>query len=198
MSKDELTKTQLRELLTEQSYTVEALEDELEGHLSTIDYLAEKIDGLTGTVNDLSKVNKDVLLGLAKAQERIVELIHENDRLTLAYEPYRPPGDEDEELTFYGLKEENDSFMHNILDKIAVIQEQDSEIRELHNQIHYLQRTLQVNTPEPKKIRKTHAGVLSFDFWPASDWFRFNLYRWNPGKAFQLTIGPVRFDWFES
>jgi len=49
--------------ILELGYTIEALEDE--------------VDALTATVEE--------------KQRRIVELITENDRLTLRYEPYEPP-----------------------------------------------------------------------------------------------------------
>lgn len=42
-------------------------------------------------------------------KKRIWELIKENDRLTLAYEPYHPPGHENENVSYYELIEENKS-----------------------------------------------------------------------------------------
>lgn len=46
--------------------------------------LNEMVEELQSSVNELEWMNR-------KKQERIVELITENDRLTLAYEPYTPP-----------------------------------------------------------------------------------------------------------
>lgn len=54
-------------------------------------------------------------------------------------------------------------------------------------------------TPRKWKIPGTDkAGSLSFDFWPPSDWFRLKLDRWTPGMYFQITVGPLRFDFYQS
>lgn len=175
MGQERQTVSKKDEKILEQGYSIEALEDEVE---------------------ELEEV-------IASKQARIVELIHENDRLTLAYEPYRPPGDENEDLGYYDLIDENNSLAQNVLDKIEVINELDQEIRQLQStvrafqsKINLLDQMLQVETN--KNRRRKYAGCLSFDFWPISDWFRFKLYRWNPAKAFQLTIGPIRLDLFEA
>lgn len=159
--------------LTELSYTIEALEDEVE-------YFKEVV---------------------GQKQSRISDLISENDRLTMTYEPYRPPGDDMESISYSDLNEENDSLTQNIMDKIHVIHEQEEEItrlwtmvKEFQAEAHQLDQMIKAQ----KTKRKNYAGVLSFDFWPLGDWFRLNLYRWNPGKAFQLCIGPFRLDFFES
>ena len=47
-----------------------------------------------------------------------------------------------------------------------------------------------------KRPFKNYAGSISFDFWPPRDWFRFDVSRWNPGKYFQITVGPLRFDFY--
>lgn len=154
--------------LTELGYTIEALEDEVEHWKGQYDL----------------------------KQARIGELIDHNDRLTLTYEPFRPPGDDMENISYYDLNEENDSLTQGIMDKIHVIHEQDEVIKELERTIYELQRMIQVNSvPTP---RKKYAGCLTLDFWPLSDWFRLKLYRWNPGKAFQLCIGPIRMEFFQS
>lgn len=137
-----------KEKILKLKYSLEALEDELEYHVDTIVEKNQEIERLTSAVKD-----SDALI--IKKQARIVELIHENDRLTMAYEPYRPPGDEDEGLTFYGLKDENDSLMQNVLDKIEVINELDREIRDLKTQIYTLQKlaTLSNSVPPTRKAR---------------------------------------------
>lgn len=157
-SKSERIQLQKGKIL-EQGYSLEALEDEVE-HLREV---------------------------ITQKQGRISELIGENDRLTLTYEPYRPPGDEYEGLGFYELIEENDALTQNVLDKIQVIRELEATISELQRPV----------MASPKKARKNYCGVLSFDFWPLTDWLRLKLYRWSPGKAFQACVGPVRFDFFE-
>ena len=40
-----------------------------------------------------------------------------------------------------------------------------------------------------------HFGSVSFDFWPLRDWLRLSLYRYRPGRYFQVCVGPFRFDW---
>ncbi len=144
--------------ITELSYSVGALEDEIE-------YLNETV---------------------AQKQGRIVELINENDRLTMAFDPYIPEDSEDYGLTFYGLKAENESLIEKIQEKMF-------EISNLRGQLSHYEEIDPINeTKNPKN------GCLSFDFWPLSDWVRLSLYRWEPGKAFQLCIGPCRLDWFEN
>lgn len=162
MSK-ELSKKELRELLNEQGYSIEALEDE---------------------VDELKWANRDLCQMVLDKQTRIVELISENDRLTMTYEPYRPPGDEDENISYYDLKEENQHLV--------------TDVRLLNDRIGrlYADLTRSTEVTKPKKYPK--AGVVSFDFWPLSDWFRLTLHRWNPGQSFQLCIGPIRVDWFTS
>lgn len=49
------------------------------------------------------------------------------------------------------------------------------------------------NTTAPKT---KYAGSLCFDFWPPKDWFRLGITHWNPGRYFQLRIGPIRLDFF--
>lgn len=122
-------------------------------------------------------------------KELIASLIKDNDRLTLAFEPYIPEDHEDYGLTFYGLKEENDQFAQNILDKIEVIKELDNENYNLRAQI----RQLQKKTSE----KRSYAGSVSFDFWPPSDWFRLNLSKFSSGRYFQAMIGPIRLDFYE-
>lgn len=42
------------------------------------------------------------------------------------------------------------------------------------------------------------SGDICFDFWPPSDWKRFSLKKWKPGRYFQLCIGPIRVEVFEN
>jgi hypothetical protein len=149
MSK-KLSDKELRELMTEQSYTIEALEDEVE-------YLREEY---------------------ATNHARIWELICENDTLTMKYCPYRPPGDEDENIDYYDLKEENEALQSENEDLLAE------------------NMALRLYKLPVKKEKMKKAGVVSFDFWPLSDWFRFNYNKWTPGMATQLCIGPIRLDWY--
>lgn len=154
MKKEKDKVQELKEKIVEQGYQTEALEDE-------IDNLEEE---------------------LSITKEKLWEIIQENDRLTLTYEPYSPPGHEDENIGYYDQKEE--------------IQRLRTMIRELQTEAHQLNKRLK-ETPTPKK-KYPKAGCVSFDFWPLSDWFRLSLNRWNPGMASQLCIGPIRVDWFAS
>lgn len=47
-------------------------------------------------------------------QERIVELIRENDRLTLTYEPWRPESDPNYGVQFHDLVDDNDALTEQI------------------------------------------------------------------------------------
>lgn len=48
---------------------------------------------------------------------------------------------------------------------------------------------------EPTKV--AYAASLSLDIWPLSDWARLGIDRFNPGRYFQLRLGPIRFDFYE-
>lgn len=133
----------------ELSYTIEALKDEVE-------YLKQDS---------------------ADSRTKLWDIIQHNDMLTMKYCPYRPPGDEDEDIDYYDLKEEN----NNLRLQIAQLAEQ------LYNQ-----------PKSPEKKRNPKAGCISFDFWPIQDWFRLSYYSWSPGQAAQMCIGPLRLDWFAS
>lgn len=169
------------EKILELQYNVEMLQDEVDHH------------------EEMARIN----------HERLWTIIQENDRLTLRYEPYRPPGHETEEYDFYELIDENKSLTQNVLDKVLVIKEVEDENKELKAKITSLeyrnqnlandlreirQAVLEMKKETPKK-RVKKFGVVSFDIWPPRDWFRFNWTRWNPGQAAQLCIGPLRIDW---
>lgn len=51
--------------------------------------------------------------------------------------------------------------------------------------------------PKPPRTRlRDHCLTFSLDLWPIRDWFRFGYKGYNPGKYSQLTIGPLRIDYF--
>lgn len=47
-----------------------------------------------------------------------------------------------------------------------------------------------------QKQRK-YAMTFSLDLWPLKDWFRLSVSPFQPGRYFQLCIGPFRIDFFE-
>lgn len=51
---------------------------------------------------------------------------------------------------------------------------------------------------EPVKQKAKYAASLCFDFWPLEDWRRLSFSAWNPGRYMQLTVGPIRLDFFET
>lgn len=148
----------------------------------------------------------------AEAKGKLWEVITENDRLTLTYEPYRPPGDEHEGLQFYDILEENDELTRGILDKMEVIAEQDQRIAEfvrdnleLRNQVWELQRTLQVN-PEIKakkeykpKIKNERWWNFSIELWPGAWGLSYYRYQWRKyggtSREGNFQIGPFGFSW---
>jgi regulator of replication initiation timing len=145
----------------ELSYLVEALEDE---------------------VSELRELLHD-------KHEKLIELIGENDRLTMRYEPYRPENDEDAGRDFYELIEET-KFLERENKRLV------SNLIDVRTELHQLK-----NTPKSKKKwRKQYPknGCVTLDFWPPRDWFRFSYHAWKPGMAAQLCIGPLRIDWFQS
>ncbi len=156
--------------------------------------LKYRIEALEAEIEDLEESLRD-------EHQKLWEVIQENDRLTLTYEPYRPPGDEHENLDFYGLLEENDSLTENVLDKIEVIKELEDQMRQLtqeNRRVYAELSDLKRAMVEMKPKRYPKSGVISFDFWPPRDWFRLSYHSWKPGMAAQLCIGPIRIDWFAS
>lgn len=118
-----MNKKELNGKIKEQSYMIEAQNDE-------IAYLKGEV---------------------AEKHEKLWAVIQKNDRLTMTYEPYRPPGDEYEGLTFYELIEENNSLTKNILDKIDVIKELDEELRKLGAEVRGLKLQLLIQKNPPKE-----------------------------------------------
>lgn len=158
----------------ELSYTVEALDDEIEY--------------LKNTIAELERKG-------AEDHARIWELICHNDRLTLSYEPYRPPGDEHEGLTFYGLVEENKELIK--LNKY------------LETRVSSLLESLTTPAPNPapiipvapKKplIKYDRYWNATFELWPGA--WGLNYYRYQ-GKKYNsesregnIQIGPFGFNW---
>lgn len=115
------------------------------------------------------------------------------------------------------LDEENDRLTNNILDKIEVIKEYDNDNKRLHETVRDnddlvkgLRREIEgldeyiglLLTPsEPKKVKKTrrepkYAADIALDFWPPSDWVRFSLSKFRPGRYFQVCIGPLRMEFY--
>lgn len=152
------------EKILEFQYTIEALENEIE------------------TLEETARLD----------HERLWSIIQENDRLTLTYEPYRPPGDEHEGVQFYDLVEENEE-LHAQIKSL-----QDRNNRLTSELIDVRTAVAEMKQAKEKKKRYPKAGVISFDFWPPRDWFRLKYYKWNPGESAQLCIGPIRIDWFQS
>lgn len=160
------------EKILEFQYTIEALEDELQDHEKEIE----------------------------DTKAKLWDVIQENDRLTLTYEPYRPPGDEHEGLDFYELIEENDNLTQNILNKIAVI-------KELEERIYILERTVQVNkapripASDPKKprIKNERWWNFSVELWPGAwglNYYRFNWQKHGSvSREGSIQVGPFGFSW---
>jgi hypothetical protein len=143
----------------------------------------QKLQGLEYSVEALEDEVEYLRNTISEDHIRIVDLIRENDRLTLRYEPFRPPGDEHEGFDFYELIEENEALI--------------AKAWEYKQETIQMQQILDVERAKKVKVRNKYCGIVSFDFWPLSDWARFKIYPWSPGKTFQTVIGPFRFDWFE-
>lgn len=163
----------------------------------------EKILELGFTIEALQHEITDLEERLTASDSRLWEIIKENDRLTLTYEPYRPPGDTYEGLEFFELVEENEALAQDLLDKDKSINGLENlantlqmKNNKLASELYTLRREVEKLQAKTKKYPK--AGSVSFDFWPWRDWFRLSYSKWNPGKYAQLCIGPLRIDWFAS
>lgn len=127
--------------------------------------------------SDLIEEILELLETLASNQKRIVELITENDRLTLKYEPYFPP-EQDPGYTYMDLIEENERLRWTVAGLKA-----DKE------------QTKAAKFKTKTKL-KDHCLTISFDPWPLMEWKRFSYSKYNPGKYMQICVGPLRVDWF--
>lgn len=175
------------EKILELSYTIEVLEGEIE-HLEEV---------------------------IADTKAKLWEVICDNDRLTLAFEPYIPPGHEDAELTFYGLKEENDMLTQKVLDKMEIIEELDEEvlnqqrlIASLRKEIydvgqHYTNKAPQIPV-KPKRVKNERWWNFSVELWPGAWGLNYYRYDWqraqrngHPGTSREgnFQIGPFGFSW---
>lgn len=113
------------------------------GKKAKITKLQYTIEALTDEIDNLNDI-------ISMKQERIAELINQNDRLTLTYEPYRPPGDEYEGVSFYELVEENDSLTKNILDKLEVIEELGHRLYAFEAEVRQLKKDLNETKSDEK------------------------------------------------
>lgn len=143
----------------EMKYQIEALEDEIE----------------------------DLKSEVAEEHSKLWEIIQENDRLTLAYEPYRPPGDENEGVNFYDLIEEN--------------KELRAEVAGLKIQL-YLKDNLPDAPVEPIKksrIKNDRWWNFSIELWPGAWGLNYYRYDWKKYKSSsregQMQIGPFGLSW---
>lgn len=106
--------------------------------------------------------------------------------------------------TIEALKDEVDFLVSQEKELNRILDKKQARIEQLIDENDQLNMA---SVPVPQTVKdifdkassyKTHkVGALSLDFWPPSDWFRISLHRWSPGKAFQLCLGPLRFDWFD-
>lgn len=110
---------------------------------------------------------------------RIVDLITENDHLTLTYQPYFPPG-QDPGHTYMDLIEENERLRWTVAGLKA-----DKE------QTHAAKF-------KAKAKLKDHCLTISFDPWPLMEWKRLSYSSYTPGRYAQICVGPFRVDFFQS
>lgn len=157
------SKKDLKAKILELSYDLEAADSE--------------IDDLVEQIGDQSR--------------RIYELITENDRLTITYEPFIPKDSPYYGREFFEILEENKELNDKVASLIYRLDNINRERNEFQLRVWELQKEMK---ERPKKYKKN--GVISLDFWPPRDWFRFNYHKWDPGKAAQICIGPLRIDWF--
>lgn len=155
--------------LTELGYTIEALQDE-------VDHWQEVA---------------------AENKAKLWDIICENDRLTLTYEPYSPPGHEDENVGYYDLKEENKDLSDRINRYLDTIQKQDNLLWELRAEV-----ALQKLTKEAKKkfaFKNDRWWSVSFELWPGAwdlNYYRYDWKRHNgTSREGNFQIGPLGFSW---
>jgi len=164
---------------------------------------SKKDDKILGLQYDLEALNDEVehlSEVIASKQARIVELIRENDRLTLAYEPYRPPGDEWEGVNFYDLVEENEALTQKVLDKMQIIEELDTELYQLKRSLVELKKAPEIPVaPKRPLIKYDRFWNVSFELWPGSwglSYYRYQHERHgSQSREGSIYVGPFGFSW---
>lgn len=175
----------------------------------------EKILELGYSIEALENEIQNLEERLQDKHEKMWEIIQHNDRLTLTYEPYRPPGDKHEDVTFYGLIEENDSLVEKVLEKMEIIREQDENIERLYgslaiyqDRVAQLERSLvEMKTVEkaPRipfskpRIKNERWWNFSVELWPGAWGLNYYRYNWKKyegtSREGNFQIGPFGFSW---
>lgn len=169
------------EKILELQYTIEALENEIES------------------------LEEDARI----THEKLWTVITENDRLTLRYEPYRPPGSEDEEYDFYELVNDNKSLTQKLLDKIEIIKELEEEVRAAKTRNNLLVSELidvrkavaemKIAKEHKPRIKHDRYWNFSFELWPGSWGLNYYRYQWKKygsrSREGSFQLGPIGFSW---
>ena len=90
------------------------------------------------------------------------------------------------ERTNESLQIENDFLEHRILELTGQITEMSTKTS--------ISDTIKAYK---EKIPK-YGGDVCFDYWPLTDWFRLSCKKWDPGRYFQLCVGPIRIEFYEN
>lgn len=175
--------------------------------------LGYSIEALENELEHLEEVIEDT-------KAKLWQVICDNDRLTMTYEPYRPPGDKHEGLDFYELIEENDNLTNNVLAKIAVIKELEEEKNEdkkritsleyrntnLANELREVRKAVVEMKPAAKqpRIKNDRWWSLNIELWPGAWGLNYHRYDWKKAqrnghpalsREGQMQIGPFGLSW---
>ena len=159
-------KKKFKEKILEQGYSIEVLEDE---------------------ISDLEEQ-------LSETKTKLWEIIQENDRLTLTYEPYRPTGDENEGVNFYDLFDENKELK-------ATVRQLEQEVVNLNYKLRQVEKSMVEMKPAGKqpRIKYDRWWNASFELWPGA--WNCSYYRYQAKKhgsksrEGQVQVGPFGFSW---
>ncbi len=150
--------------------------------------LEYQIEALQDQVEDLEQQLQD-------QHAKLWSIIQENDRLTLKYEPYRPEGDEHENLDFYGLVEDN----KKLKDLVKRLQEKNNRlVSELIDVRKAITETKVAKEHKPL-IKYTRWWNANIELWPGAWDLNYYRYKWekygSDSREGSLQFGPFGFSW---
>lgn len=163
-----MSKNKKDDKILELQYNVEALENEIE------------------SLEEDARIN----------HEKLWTVIQENDRLTLRYEPFRPPGDPTEEYDFYELVDENKALEKEVKYEKDKNNRLTAELIDVRKAV----AEMKIVQEEPRRlIKNDRYWNFSFELWPGAWGLNYYRYDWRKygarSREGSIQLGPIGFSW---
>ena len=144
----------------------------------------------TYQIEALEEEIKDLKSEIVENHTKLWDIIQENDRLTMTYEPYRPPGDEDEGVNFYDLIEENKELRAEVAGlKIKLYLDDQLPIKPFKDE----------KLKKKERIKNDRWWNFSIELWPGAWGLNYYRYNWkksgSQSREGQMQIGPFGLSW---